>query len=91
MPVRTCAGCRGTDDKSRLCRFVREADGQLVADPRGKRHGRGAHLHRNRRCLERALEGGFERAFKARVDGKVEDLWSALAGNHKDEEKESRT
>lgn len=52
-PVRTCVGCRQRAAKSELFRVV--ADGEvLVADPTGRRGGRGAYLHPAAACLAQA-------------------------------------
>lgn len=44
-PERTCIGCRGVAPAAELLRYV-AVDGVLVADPRRRLPGRGAHLHR---------------------------------------------
>lgn len=52
-PQRTCIGCRGTGDQKDLVRLVRV--GEEVADGTSPRlPGRGAYLHRDPRCLEKA-------------------------------------
>lgn len=53
-PVRTCVGCRQRAASSDLLRVV-VAEGRLVADPRRRRPGRGAHLHPSRACLDLAV------------------------------------
>ncbi|WP_211240952.1 YlxR family protein [Hamadaea tsunoensis] len=58
-PVRTCVGCRQRATASELLRViaVAEADGagsgqvRIVADPRRRASGRGAHLHPTPACL----------------------------------------
>jgi predicted RNA-binding protein YlxR (DUF448 family) len=66
IPQRTCVGCREVEAKRELMRIVRTPDGHVVADPTGKRAGRGAYLHKERECWEAALgaRGGLERALK---------------------------
>jgi predicted RNA-binding protein YlxR (DUF448 family) len=67
-PRRTCIGCRGVDDRSRLVRFVRDGRGILTVDARGAAPGRGAWLHPRRECLAAALGGErFAKALRARV------------------------
>lgn len=52
-PVRTCVGCRRRAVKPELLRVV--ADGALVvADPLGRKGGRGAYVHPGRGCLAQA-------------------------------------
>ena len=65
-PIRTCVGCRRTDERSALRRYVR-TDRGLVLDEAGGAPGRGAWVHPDRRCWDRALRGGFARALRAPV------------------------
>jgi predicted RNA-binding protein YlxR (DUF448 family) len=66
IPQRTCIGCRTVEAKRELVRIVHTSDGHVVADPTGKRAGRGAYLHKERECWEAALgaRGGLEHALK---------------------------
>ncbi|WP_082470466.1 MULTISPECIES: YlxR family protein [Micrococcales] len=82
--IRTCIGCRSTEDRTALVRVVLhgppgERAGVVVLDPQGNRSGRGAWLHPSRECLDRALKTrAFARSFRARVDtGDLERLWDA--------------
>ncbi|MFW6639378.1 YlxR family protein [Nocardiopsis algeriensis] len=52
-PVRTCVGCRSRAVQSDLVRMVAVGTA-VVPDVRGRRPGRGAYLHDDRRCLELA-------------------------------------
>ncbi len=56
VPQRTCVACRRTDAKRGLIRLVRTPEGQVVVDPTGKRHGRGAYLCYSPTCWEHALK-----------------------------------
>lgn len=58
VPQRTCIGCRQEAGKRVLVRIVRNTEGQVVLDATGKANGRGAYLHANRPCWEKALKGG---------------------------------
>jgi hypothetical protein len=51
--IRTCVGCGMRAAKPDLLRVV-AVDGEIVADPTGRRPGRGAYLHPSTDCLERA-------------------------------------
>jgi uncharacterized protein len=53
-PTRTCVGCRGTAAKPALVRVVATPEGGVV-DPSGSAPGRGAYVHRDGTCLDRAL------------------------------------
>lgn len=63
IPQRTCVGCRTVLSKRTLTRLVRTPEGVQV-DPTGKRNGRGAYLHNQRSCWERALKGPLAHALK---------------------------
>ena len=65
IPIRTCVACRETDEKRDLMRIVRQADGSVLYDPKGKISGRGAYvcarsecvaLAQKRKQLERSLK-----------------------------------
>jgi hypothetical protein len=64
VPERTCVGCRGRAPKAALLRLV-VRDGAIAPDPAGSAPGRGAYLHRDRSCVDRALtRGGLVRALR---------------------------
>jgi predicted RNA-binding protein YlxR (DUF448 family) len=65
QPQRTCLGCREAKDKSRLIRFVRSPDGDILADLRGRLPGRGTYLCNSRACIETAVaRKQFDRTFR---------------------------
>jgi hypothetical protein len=79
-PVRTCVGCRSRAPKSDLLRVV-AVEGVLVPDPRGRRPGRGAHVHPDPACVDLAeRRRAFPRAL--RVPGPLDTgaLRAWLAG-----------
>lgn len=55
IPQRTCIGCRKVESKRELLRIVRTPEGNVVADPTGKRNGRGTYVHKTRQCLDAVL------------------------------------
>ena len=57
VPQRTCVGCRQEAGKRALVRIVRTIDHHVSVDPSGKTNGRGAYLHAERSCWEKALKG----------------------------------
>jgi len=63
IPLRTCVGCREVNAKRALVRIVRTAEGPRV-DLTGKASGRGAYLHAQKSCWERALKGALANALK---------------------------
>ncbi len=66
IPQRTCIGCRQVLAKRSLIRIVRTPEGVRV-DPTGKAAGRGAYLHDDRSCWERALKGALAHALKTEL------------------------
>ncbi|MFH1084711.1 MAG: YlxR family protein [Chloroflexota bacterium] len=58
IPQRTCISCRQTAGKRDLVRIVRQPDGQIAIDPKGKMAGRGAYLCANRTCWRESLAKG---------------------------------
>ncbi|WP_370614686.1 YlxR family protein [Mumia sp. Pv 4-285] len=73
-PVRTCIGCRARVDRADLVRVVAVHGGTVTIvtpDLRGSAPGRGAHLHLDPMCLERATQRkAFARAL--RVEGPLD-------------------
>ena len=55
MPVRTCAFCRGKEEKEKLFRFVLQASecgaSRICLDVAQQLAGRGVYAHRHARCL----------------------------------------
>lgn len=86
-PVRTCVACRATDEKRDLLRIVRQPDGIVSYDLRGKASGRGAYLCPRLSCIATARkQRRLERALK--VEQIPESLFlelTALAQEAKDE------
>ena len=57
VPQRTCIGCREVLAKRELIRIVR-TDAGVQLDRTGKIAGRGAYLHDQRSCWEKAIQRG---------------------------------
>ena len=66
IPQRTCVGCRETLAKQTLTRIVRSPDGVQV-DLTGKLSGRGAYLHNQRECWDKALKGALANALRTKL------------------------
>jgi predicted RNA-binding protein YlxR (DUF448 family) len=67
MPIRTCCGCRELCEQADLVRVVATRAGDLVADRRRRRPGRGAWVHGSKGCVEAAGRGGFARSFRRKI------------------------
>lgn len=95
-PIRSCVACRETDEKRDLLRIVRQPDGSVVYDPKGKIAGRGAYLCANERCialarkqkkLERSLKVSaldasvFDSLLKRAASATPESITAAPAGS----------
>lgn len=86
--LRTCLGCRALDDRTALERVVLSAPSEgaapeVVPDPLGSAHGRGAWLHPRRACRERALKTkAFARSFRRAVRTEaIQQTWDAAAAH----------
>ena len=81
-PQRTCLACHKTADKRGLIRLVRQADGRVMVDARGRLAGRGAYLCRDEACWQAGLSGKqLEHALKVNMTEKdLAQLKSAVAG-----------
>lgn len=76
-PIRTCVACRETDEKRDLLRIVRQPDGLLRYDPKGKLSGRGAYLCARTSCITLARkQKKLERSLK--VSGVPATLFDEL-------------
>ena len=62
--VRTCVGCRKTDQRSKLLRIV-VRDGVFTPDDRAVLSGRGAWIHETQQCMSTAVtRGAISRALR---------------------------
>jgi hypothetical protein len=77
VPMRKCVGCGEMKPKKELVRIVRTPEGEITADPTGKKSGRGAYVCLDPECVKKAEKGRrLERAFACRVEPEV---YGALA------------
>lgn len=93
--MRTCIGCRRTDSWSVLVRVVAVTDDpgapRVVPDPRHRLPGRGAWLHPDTDCLERAVRRrAFVRALRLQVGASLDVVVAYLDG-HPDEHQHTTT
>jgi len=67
-PQRTCVACRQVKQKRELVRLVRNTDGSVTVDEKGRQPGRGAYLCRARACWENGLKSNrLEVVLKCRL------------------------
>lgn len=87
VPLRRCLGCGESFPKKELIRVVREPDGKVTLDFRGKVNGRGAYLCRNTDCLKKAQKANrIARSLEAEIPDEVyERLAQDLCAGDRDE------
>lgn len=69
VPLRKCVGCGEMIAKKSMIRVIKTKEGNIKLDPTGKENGRGAYLHFDKECLEKAVKSkGLERSFKMSID-----------------------
>jgi predicted RNA-binding protein YlxR (DUF448 family) len=72
-PTRTCVGCRRRAPQTALLRLALGGDPpRAIPDPRRRAPGRGAYVHRDRACVDRAIRrGALARALRAPRDAEL--------------------
>ena len=71
-PLRKCIGCGEMIAKKDMLRVVKTKENDILLDATGKMNGRGAYLHFNTECFEKAVKSkGLERSFKMSIDSDV--------------------
>ncbi len=72
IPMRMCIACRVMKPKQEMTRVVRNAEGEIFADPTGKAAGRGAYVCSSPACLQK-LESKklLHKAFSTNVSAEV--------------------
>ena len=77
VPQRMCIACRESEGKRTLLRLVRVADG-VELDETGKRAGRGAYIHPQAGCWERAISGSMlQKALRTKISAENQESLSA--------------
>lgn len=72
IPMRMCIACREMKPKQEMTRVVKNADGEIFADPTGKAAGRGAYVCNEEACRKKLTDKKLlHKAFAANVDMSV--------------------
>lgn len=72
VPMRTCIACREMKPKKQMMRVVRNATGEIFADPTGKAAGRGAYICDAEACRKKLADKKLlHKAFAASVGESV--------------------
>lgn len=75
IPLRLCIGCMQMKPKSELIRIVRDKDGNMAIDKKGRMPGRGAYLCNDMNCYLAAQKGKrIDKAFKTAIGAEVYSL-----------------
>jgi predicted RNA-binding protein YlxR (DUF448 family) len=81
---RSCVGCRQTDSREALLRFVADGDPPAFApDVRRRAGGRGVSVHARYRCVEAAVRSGaLRRALGVEASATARELSTAAAAQY---------
>ena len=72
IPTRKCVGCGNMIPKKDLIRVVKNAEGEVFIDKKGKADGRGAYVCKNPECLDKAdKRRAFERSLHVQLSQDV--------------------
>ncbi|MGI6160850.1 MAG: RNase P modulator RnpM [Christensenellales bacterium] len=75
VPMRMCVGCREMKPKKQLIRIVRDAEGAVLVDLKGKSPGRGAYVCPQSECVTKAVKiRALDRALEVKVDAQIEGM-----------------
>lgn len=81
IPMRQCTGCREMKPKRELIRVVRNADGDINIDTKGKLPGRGAYICPQTDCLKKARKSrALERAFGVSIPDEIYEILEQQMG-----------
>ena len=81
MNTRMCCACRTRKSADELIRVARESGGYSI-DPERKIQGRGAHVCRDKSCIEKCVKTrALNRSFKTAVPNDVYSVLSTIYQN----------
>ena len=82
IPLRMCIACREMKPKQEMTRVVKNADGEIFADPTGKAAGRGAYICKSAECAKKLKKNRLlNRAFGTAISDEVyQAVEEALVG-----------
>ncbi len=80
VPVRMCIACREGKPKRELIRVVKNKEGEISIDTKGKAPGRGAYICPDMQCFDKAYKSkALSRALDAEISPQVyEELKRAV-------------
>ena len=72
IPMRMCIACREMKPKKEMTRIVKNADGEIFADPTGKAAGRGAYICSGEECRKKLNDKKLlHKVFSSNVEPEV--------------------
>ena len=82
LPQRTCIGCKQKKDKKDLIRIVKNKNGEINVDSKGKLDGRGTYICKNEECLNKAIKNKrMSKIFEMEIDESIyENLRKFISG-----------
>ncbi|SHI71373.1 hypothetical protein SAMN02745751_00875 [Dethiosulfatibacter aminovorans DSM 17477] len=84
VPMRKCLGCNEVFPKKELIRVVKNKDGDIAIDLKGKMNGRGAYICKNKECYEKAYKTKrLNKAFQCEIS---EELYEEMLKVLEDDE-----
>ena len=83
IPMRQCMGCNEHKPKNELLRVVRDPEGNISLDFKGKKSGRGAYLCFDVSCLKKARKSKrIDRVLECEIPAEVYDAMEQELANH---------
>lgn len=74
IPLRKCLGCGESFPKKELIRVVKNKEGEISLDLKGKLNGRGAYICKNIDCYEKAFKSKrLNKAFESEISKELYD------------------
>lgn len=72
VPLRMCLGCQEMKPKKELIRVVKNQEGEISIDFKGKKPGRGAYICNSHECFLKARKGKrLEKAFSQAINDDI--------------------
>ena len=85
IPMRRCVGCNEHKPKAELLRVVRDPEGGISLDFKGKKSGRGAYICRDVKCLRKARKSHrIDRDLECNIPEEVYDAMEQELENHEE-------
>lgn len=85
IPMRRCVGCNEHKPKAELLRVVRDPEGDISLDFKGKKSGRGAYICHDIKCLKKARKSHrIDRDLECVISDEVYDAMEEEIQNYEE-------